>query len=191
MIRFTALGTHLRKRFNQLPKMRCAAPRQEPLPDSLPIGKQSNTVAGKERQLRQRDRGSARIVEFRVHTGARLGDRQCSAPRRNRSNTRTHQPATIEHDPYRLAALGLVLAGNGTAASRSCSPADVAQVVALTILTQALEVAAQPALTGLAQLQINLPAACEKDLLFFSSSQRRINADLLHQRRLRPALSQT
>jgi len=58
-------------------------------------------------------------------------------------HTGTHQAAAIEHNPDGLAALALVLAGDGAAAAGGGCPADVAQVIALSVLAQALEVATQ------------------------------------------------
>ena len=96
-----------------------------------------------------------------------------------RRHPRPHQPSAVQHDPDRLAALGLVLAGDGAAAPRRGRPANVAQVVALAILAQALEVAAQAALLRLAQLQIDLPAARQKDLLLLAGAQSGIDAHRL------------
>jgi hypothetical protein len=84
--------------------------------------------------------------------------------------------AGVEHDPYRLAALGLVAARDQLAAPRRRRPADVAQVVAFEILAKALEVAAQAALARAAKLQIDLAAAREKNLLILALAQRRIDA---------------
>ncbi len=103
---------------------------------------------------------------------------------------RPHQPSAVEHDPDRLAALGLVLAGDGAAAPRRGRPADVAQVVALAVLAQALEVAAQAPLLRAAQLQVDLAAAGEEDLLLLAGAQGRVDAHRLRERRSGPALGQ-
>ena len=105
-------------------------------------------------------------------------------------NSRPHQPPAIEHDPYRLAALGLVLAGDRAAAPRGGRPADIAQVIALAVFAQAFEVAAQATLLGAAQLQVDLPAAGQKDLLLLAGAQGRIDPHGLCERRSGPALSQ-
>ena len=100
---------------------------------------------------------------------------------------RAHQPSAVEHDPYRLAAFGLVLTRNQVSATRACGPADVAHVVAFAVVAQAFEVAPEAALTRLPQLKVNLPTAREEDLLFFACTQCRVDAHGLGQRRLGPA----
>ena len=94
----------------------------------------------------------------------------------HRADGRTHQASAIEHDPYGLAALGLILPGDQGAAARGGGPADVAQVVAFAVFAEALEVAAQAALASLAQLEIDLAAAREKDLLLLGGAQHRVDA---------------
>src|ERR1035438_3467134 len=91
-----------------------------------------------------------------------LRDRQRRFAFRDGGDTRAHQPAAIEHDPHRLAALGLVLARDRNAAARRRGPADVAQVIAFAVFTEAFKIAAESALPRLAQLQIDLAAAREK-----------------------------
>jgi hypothetical protein len=76
------------------------------------------------------------------------------------------------------------------ATSRSRCPADVAQIVAFEIFAKAFEVAAQSALACAAKLQIDLAAACKKNLLILSLAQRRIDAHRLLEGRHRPALHQ-
>ena len=106
-------------------------------------------------------------------------------------DARAHQPSAIKHDPYRLAALGLVLTRDQISATRACSPADVAHVVAFPIVAQAFEIASQTALTRLAQLQVDLPAARQKYLLFFAGAQGRVDADGLGQRRHGPTFRES
>ena len=106
------------------------------------------------------------------------------------AHPRPHQPPAIQHDPHRLAALGLVLAGDGASAPRGCRPADVAQVVALAVLAQALEIAAQAPLLGAPQLQVDLAAAGQEDLLLLAGAQGGIDAHRLSERRFGPALGQ-
>jgi hypothetical protein len=94
-----------------------------------------------------------------------------TGPNFPQANPRPHQPPAVQHDPNRLAALRLVLAGDGAAAPRRGRPADIAQVVALAVLAQALEVAAQAPLPRLPQLQVDLAAAGQKDLLLLAGAQ--------------------
>jgi len=105
-------------------------------------------------------------------------------------DTCAHQPSAVEDNPDGLAALGLVLAGDGAAAARRGRPADVTQVVALAIVAQALEVAAQAALLRTAQLQVDLAAAGKEDLLLFTGAQGRVDAHRLRERRFGPALDE-
>ena len=169
-------GAHLREQFDHLAQVSGAAPGQQALLDPLAVGEQADAIAGVERQLRQRDRcrdRRGRAWSVRAAAGGEGQSRIGSGAPRPRG---THQAAAVEHDPHRLAALGLVLARDQAAASRGGGPADVAQVVAFAVLAQALEVAAQAALPRLAQLQVDLAAAREKDLLLFAGAQGRIDA---------------
>jgi hypothetical protein len=102
-----------------------------------------------------------------------------------------HEAAAIEDDPYGLAALGLVLAGDEAAAARGRGPADVAQIVAFSVLAQAFEVAAQTAQAGLAELEVDLAAAGKKDLLLLAGAEGRIDTHCLNERGAGPVLGQT
>src|ERR1017187_2279719 len=106
------------------------------------------------------------------------------------SHPGAHQPTAIQHNPNRLAALCLVLTGNRAAPARRGRPANVAQIVALTVLAQTLKIAAQPALSRLAQLEIDLAAAGEKDLLLLAGAQGGVNPHRLYEGRLGPALGE-
>ena len=94
---------------------------------------------------------------------AGLGDRQRGLARSRGRHARAHEPAAVEHDPDGLAALGLILAGDEGAAAGAGGPADVAQIVAFAVVAQALEVAAEASLAGLAELKVDLTAAGEEE----------------------------
>jgi len=100
--------------------------------------------------LGQSNGGGAGVVELGVNAGARLraGILEGLCVYRHAGAHEAPQSSTIQ---IGWATLALVLAGDGAAAAGSGCPADVAQVVALAVLAQALEVAAQSALPGLAQ----------------------------------------
>ena len=166
--------------------MRSAAPRQQTLLNALPVSQQSHAVAGVERKLRQLHGRGAGMVQLGMGVIRATAHIQRSALRRSRAVA--HQAAAVQNDPHRLAALGLVLAGDERAAARGGGPADVAQVVALAILAQALEIAAQAALARLAQLQVDLAAAREKYLLLFAGLERGVDTHGLLERRARPAV---
>ena len=53
MVGLAGLRAHLRQRLDYLPQMRRTTPRQQSLLDALPIGQQTNAVAGEERELRE------------------------------------------------------------------------------------------------------------------------------------------
>ena len=133
----------------------------------------------------QRDRRGAGVIQLAAGRPAGTIRRLCGE-----RHARAHQPAAVQHDPHWLAALGLVLAGDQAAAPRRRGPADVAQIVALAVIAQALEVAAQATLLRATQLQINLAAASQKDLLLFTGMQRRVDAHRLRKRRAGPALGE-
>ncbi len=138
VIGLARFGARLRERFDNLPQMRVAAAGKNALLHMLPIDEQADAIAGEQRQLRQRHGGGAGVVELGVAaTVLRIGVVENSA---------AQQPACVENDPHGLAALGLVAARDQLAAARCRRPADVAQVVALEIFAEALEVAAQAAL---------------------------------------------
>ena len=101
-----------------------------------------------------------------------------------------HQPPGIENDPDRLATLGLVEAGDELAAPGRGCPADIAQVVAGEVFAQAFEVAAQASLTHLPELQIDLAASGQEDLLVFALAQRGINTHRLLRAAPRPSAPQ-
>ncbi len=161
-----------------------AATGQQALLNVLPIGQQAHPVAGVECQMGQRNSRCACVVELAAGRSAGVLEFRAG------SHPRPHQPAAVEDDPNWLAALALVLAGYGSAVPRRGRPADVAQIVALAVVAQALEVAAQAPLSSPAQLQVELPAAGQKDLLLFAGAQSRIDADRLLKRRPRPAFGE-
>src|SRR5271157_1331751 len=161
MVGLGGLGMYLGQRLDQLAQVRRAAAGQQALLNALAIGQQAHTVTGEERQLGQSDGCGAGVVEL-GSAGRRAGLLDEFA---GHGDAGPHEPPAVEDDPDGLAALGLVLAGDETAAPRGGRPADVAQVVALAVLAQALEVAAQAPLLNPAQLQVNLAAAGQKYLL--------------------------
>src|ERR1700691_2156030 len=137
--------------------MSVAPARKYALLHILSVDEQADAVAGKKRELREGHGGGAGVVELGVAaTILILGVFEDSA---------TQQTARVEHDPDCLAALGLIAARNQLTAACCRCPADVAKVVAFEIFAEALEVAAKTALTCTAQLQFDLAAASEKDLL--------------------------
>src|SRR5258708_19858335 len=121
-------------------------------------------------------------------TNSRVGVGQRRVPSRI-GNSGAHEAATVDHDPNRLAALGLVLARDEVAVPRGGCPADVAQVVAFAVLAQAFKVPAQASLSRLSQLQVNLAATRQKYLLFLAGPQCWIDTYLLSERTPSPPLA--
>jgi hypothetical protein len=158
------------------------------------VGEESYPVAGIERELCQRHGGGTGVVELgmdvrcenRIHPVSGPGRRA-----RESSDPRSHQSPTVKHDPNRLAAFGLVLAGDQASAPRGCGPADIAQIVAFAVFAQAFEVTAQAALPRQAKLQIDLPAAGQKHLLLLGGAQGGIHTNGLSQRGLGTAIRQS
>ena len=66
MIGLAGLGARLRQRFDNLPQVRGAAAGQHALLHMLAVDEQAHAVAGVKRQLRQRHRGGAGVVELGV-----------------------------------------------------------------------------------------------------------------------------
>src|SRR5579862_1858396 len=118
--------------------MRWAAAGKHSLLHMLPIDQQAHAVTGKQSQLRKRHGCRTGVIEFGVTMlGIFLIAQDAAA----------QQSSRVENDPDSLVALCLVSARDQLTAPSSCSPAHIAQVVALEIFTQALEVAAQTALS--------------------------------------------
>ena len=140
----------------------------------LAVDEQAHAIARVKRELRESDRGGARVVELGVAPPIRIV--------RVAQDAALQQPSGVENNPHRLAALGLVAPRDQCSAPRRGRPADVAQVVTFEILAEALEVAAKSALAHLAQFEIDLTAAREKDLLVFALSKRGIDAHGLLER---------
>src|SRR5579862_3919695 len=119
------------------------------------------------------------MIQFGVNSRVLRTPRRSARRRHYPRHARSHQPSAVENDPDRLAAFGLVLAGDQVSSPRGCRPADVAQVIALAVFAQALEVPPQSALARLPQLEVDLPAARQKDLLLFGGPQGRVDANRL------------
>src|ERR1700690_795060 len=121
--------------------MRRAAAGKHALLHMFPVDQQAYAVAGKQSQLRESHRCRAGVIEFGV---AMIGIFLIA------QDAAAQQSSGVENDPDSLVALCLVTARDQLTAPRGCRPANVAQVVAFEIFTQALEVAAQSALPRLA-----------------------------------------
>ena len=164
VVSLAGLGSHLCQQFDHLAEMSCAASWQKTLLDGLAVSKQANAIAGEQRQLRQCYGSGACVVELGVFANVRGPAERCVGSRGG-DYARAHQPSAVEHDPHRLAALGLVLARDQVSATRARGPADVAHVVAFSVIAQAFEIAPEASLAGLPQLEIDLSTAREKYLL--------------------------
>jgi len=128
--------------------------------------------------MRRRGGRQAGALEWELGGGSRHGD------------AGAHEAAAVDDDPDGLAALGLILAGDEGAAAGGGGPADVAEVVAFAVFAEGFEVAAETALTGLAELEVDLAAPGEEDLLFLAGAQGGVDADGLGEGREGPALGE-
>ncbi len=182
VVGLAGFGVGLGEGFNNLAEMRAAAAGKNALLHGAAVDEQSDAIAGVESQLGHGHRGGTGVVELGVTEPAGIGW--------GGRGSALQQPAGVEDDPDGLAALRLILAGDELAAASGRGPADVAQVVALKILAEALEVASEAALAHLAQLEIDLAAAGEEDLLVFALAQGRIDAHGLLERRHGPTLDE-
>src|SRR5262245_48531716 len=114
----------------------------KPLGDAAPVREQTHAIAGVQRHLRQRERGVDGAVQF--------AERPDPGP---------HQPSRVDNDPERLTSLDVVEPRHEAAASGARGPADVAQLVALLKIAEALERAPGAAMPGRTLLELRLPAA--------------------------------
>ena len=142
-----------------------AAVGQELLLDATSVAEQAYAVAGVDGQLGEGYGGGAGEVELGVAVLAVVGD------------DGAHEAAGVEDDPDGLAALCLKLAGDEVAAAGGGGPADVAEVVAGAVFAEGFELTAETAVAHLAELKVDLAAACEIDLLVFGGVEFRVDAD--------------
>src|SRR5262249_34313057 len=89
-------------------------------------------------------------------------------------------------NPDSLTSLRLIRLRDELAAARRCGPADVAELVAVLILAQALEVASRAALAGAPLLERHLTAAYQEQRMPLRIAEVRIDADRLRQRKRGP-----
>ena len=125
VVAFDRLGPRLREHLEQAAQVPRAAIGRDPRVDAAAVGDEPDAIAGRLRDVRQRQR--------RVDGGIELGAI---------AGARAQQAAAVEHDPHRLAALGPIEAGDELAAPRRRRPADVAPIVAVAVVAQPLELAA-------------------------------------------------
>ena len=190
VVGFAGFSADLGEGLDQLAEVGCAAAGKQALLNALAVGKQADAVAGEESELGEGYGGGAGEVELGVDARAGVGDGQCGLARGTGGDTGTHEAAAVEDDPDGLAARGLILAGDEGAAAGAGGPADIAQVIAFTVVAQALEVAAEASLAGLAELEIDLAAAGEEDLLLLTGAQGGVDTDGLGERGAGPSFGE-
>src|SRR6476619_981474 len=128
--------------------MRTSAGGGHALGDRAAVGDDANAIAGVKRHLCQCQRRVDSVIELAEAVDAR-----------------PHQPARVHERPHGLAALDFVQPRDELCATGAGRPAEITKLVALAIVTQALERTAGTASAGGAPLELDLPAANEIERL--------------------------
>ena len=170
MIAFDRLGPRLRQHLEQAAQVPRAAIGRDPRVDAAAVGDQPDAIAGRLRDVGQRQGG----VDGGIELGAIAG-------------ARAQQAAAVEHDPHRLAALRAIEARDELAPPRRRRPAHVAPIVAVAIVAQPLELAAGAVLARPPPLGDQRLAAHQVQHVMLRRVEIRVDADRLLDRDARPA----
>src|ERR1051326_4209866 len=170
MVGFSDFFTRGGQALNDRPHVVQAPAQSDALLHVATVDQQAHAIAGVERDLRERERGVYREVELAqlTYAGAK-------------------QAAGVHDDPDGLAALHLEELGHVLAAAGGGGPADVAELVAFLVFTQAFKFPAYAALANQAFFQLDLAGAGEINVMAFSVFKIGKDADGLGERGTSPA----
>src|SRR5665213_1879757 len=189
VVGFGGFAAGLAEEVDQQAEVQGASTGGQSLLDVAAVGHQGKLVAGSADNLRQHDGGGGGLVELRdgeevgaVLLGFGLVQELRAAALEVEGGAR--EAAGVEDDPDLLRPLDGELAGDEVAAAGGCGPGDVAELVALLIVAQTLELASHAAQAQATLLQLDLAGAHEVELgVFACLLVRGVDADVLRMRR--------